>query len=70
MPTVADYYTELQFSFGKIKSRGWRGILLRKQNFLGPDDVLVVESELEVFSEWVTTDNILDISCAKNTLTC
>lgn len=48
---------ELQFSFGKIKSRGWRGILLRKQNFLGPDDVLVVESELEVFSEWVTTDN-------------
>ena len=51
-------FTELQFSFGKIKSRGWRGILLRKPNFLGPDDVLVVESELEVFSDWVTTDNI------------
>lgn len=52
---------ELQFSFGKIKSRGWRGILLRKPNFLGPDDVLVVESELEVFSEWVTTDNNLQV---------
>lgn len=50
---------ELQFNFGKIKSRGWRGILLRKPNFLGPEDVLVVESELEVFSEWVTTDNNL-----------
>jgi len=50
---------ELQFNFGKVKSRGWRGILLRKPNFLGPDDVLVVESELEVFSEWVTTDNNL-----------
>jgi len=48
---------ELQFNFGKVKSRGWRGILLRKPNFLGADDVLVVESELEVFSEWVTTDN-------------
>lgn len=52
---------ELQFSFGKIKSRGWRGILLRKPNFLGADDVLVVESELEVFSDWVTTDNNLPV---------
>jgi speckle-type POZ protein len=49
---------ELMFTFGKIKSRGWRGVIARKQNFLGADDMLIVDSELEVYTNWVTTDNI------------
>jgi hypothetical protein len=48
---------ELQFNFGKVKSRGWRGILPRNPLPALPDDVLVVESEIELFSEWQTSDN-------------
>jgi len=49
---------ELQFNFGKVKSRGWRGILPRNPLPSLPEDVLVVESEIELFSEWQTSDNI------------
>lgn len=48
---------ELQFNFGKVKSRGWRGILPRNPLPALPEDVLVVESEIELFSEWQTSDN-------------
>jgi hypothetical protein len=48
---------ELQFNFGKVKSRGWRGILTRNPLPTLPDDILIVESEIELFSEWQTSDN-------------
>lgn len=41
-----------------MKSRGWRGILPRNPLPSLPDDVLIVESEIELFSEWQTSDSI------------
>jgi len=53
---------ELQFNFGKVKSRGWRGILPRNPLPALPEDVLVVESEIELFSEWQTSDNTSEVA--------
>jgi len=47
---------ELQFVFGAVKSRGWRGIIQKTGNFLGPEDILIIESEVEIYTDWVTSD--------------
>jgi len=47
---------ELQFVFGAVKSRGWRGIIQKTGSFLGAEDILIIESEVEIYADWVTSD--------------
>jgi len=47
---------ELQFVFGTVKSRGWRGIIQKTANLLGQEDVLVIDSEVTMYADWVTSD--------------